>query len=168
MSKRICITFAGAIGSSKTPIANYLSVKLNLPVFNNDAVRTEVTEDLGKFDSVEHIKRRNKRLKEITKSGISFICDLSVDREWKMLKKLLVKNKYRWFIISLDLSKQFLIKLYKVKGYSNSLNVLDKFWNDHDNFIKNNGNEIGLHISDVDFKNRCETSFKKVRKYLNV
>jgi hypothetical protein len=168
MSKRICITFAGAIGSSKTPIANYLSVKLNLPVFNNDAVRTEVTEDLGKFDSVEHIKRRNKRLKEITKSGISFICDLSVDREWKMLKKLLVKNKYRWYIISLDLSKQFLVKLYKVKGYNNSLNVLDKFWNDHDNFIKNNGNEIGLHISDVDFKNRCETSFKKVRKYLNV
>jgi len=168
MSKRICITFAGAIGSSKTPIANYLSVKLNLPVFNNDAIRTEVTEDLGKFDAAEHIKRRDKRLKEITKNGISFICDLSVDREWGMLKKLLVKNNYRWFIISLDLSKQFLVKLYKVKGYNESLNVLDKFWSDHDNFIKNNDNEIGLHITDVDFKNRCEISFKKIRKVLNV
>lgn len=168
LNNKFCITFSGVIGSSKTPIANYLSTKLNLPVFNNDAVRVEVTEDFGKFDSVEHIKRRDKRLKEITKSGISFICDLSVDREWMTLKKLLVKNKYTWLIISLDLSKQFLVKLYKAKGYSDSLSILDKFWIDHDNFIKINDSEIGLHITDVDFKNRCEISFRKARKLINV
>lgn len=61
-NKKICITFAGAVGSSKTPISNYLSTKLNLPIFNNDAIRSEVIEDLGIFDSEEHLKRRNARL----------------------------------------------------------------------------------------------------------
>jgi len=42
---KFCLTFAGAAGSSKTPISNYLSTKLLLPVFNNDAIRTEVIED---------------------------------------------------------------------------------------------------------------------------
>jgi adenylylsulfate kinase-like enzyme len=67
MKKKVCIIFAGAVGSSKTPISNYLSIKLNLPIFNNDAIRSEVIEDLGFFDSNEHIKRRNSRLEEIIK-----------------------------------------------------------------------------------------------------
>ena len=40
-NKKFCITFAGAVGGSKTPIANFLSTKLNLPVFNNDAIRSQ-------------------------------------------------------------------------------------------------------------------------------
>ncbi len=40
------ILFAGAVGSGKTPISNYLSYKLNLPIYNNDAIRSEVIEDL--------------------------------------------------------------------------------------------------------------------------
>jgi cytidylate kinase len=52
-NKKICITFAGAVGSSKTPISNYLSSRLNLPIFNNDTIRSEVIEDLGVFDNKE-------------------------------------------------------------------------------------------------------------------
>jgi len=166
MSKKICITFAGVVGSSKTPISNYLSTKLNLPVFNNDALRTEVLEDLGKFDSQEHLKRRNKRLKETVKSGISFICDVSIDREWPTLRDLLKQNNYRWFIISLDLSKSFLVELYKIKGYGESLVELDKFLLDHNIFLKNYSDEISLHITDIDFNNRCETSYRKLKKLI--
>ena len=43
--QKICITFAGCVGSSKTPISNYLSTKLNLPIFNNDAIRSEIIEN---------------------------------------------------------------------------------------------------------------------------
>lgn len=66
--KHLCITFAGAIGSSKSPIANYLSISLGLPIFNNDSIRSEVTEDLGILDSKEYLKRRNKRFQELLKS----------------------------------------------------------------------------------------------------
>lgn len=52
--KQICILFAGPIGSGKSPIANYLSYKLNLPIFNNDTIRTEVREDLLKMDVEEY------------------------------------------------------------------------------------------------------------------
>jgi len=40
--EKFVILFAGAVGSSKSPIANYLSPKLNIPIFNNDAIRFEV------------------------------------------------------------------------------------------------------------------------------
>jgi len=36
------VAFAGVVGSSKTPISNYLSGVFGLPVFNADAVRSEV------------------------------------------------------------------------------------------------------------------------------
>jgi adenylylsulfate kinase-like enzyme len=64
---KFCLTFAGVVGSSKTPITNYLSGQLNLPVLNNDAIRTEVLEDLGEFNFDEYIKRRNERAESILK-----------------------------------------------------------------------------------------------------
>jgi len=158
---KFCITFAGAIGSSKTPISNYLSTKLNLPVFNNDAIRSEVTEDLGVFDSAEHIKRRDSMLKEIIENGVSFICDASVDREWNEYKKRLIANNYQWFIVSLDLSKDFLVHLYKAKGYDESLKRVDELVNDHNVFLENNKEDVGLHITDEDFKKRCQISYEK-------
>lgn len=163
---KICITFAGAIGSSKTPITNFLSTKLNLPVFNNDAIRSEVSEDLGIFDSNEHLKRRNERLKEIIENGVSFICDLSVDREWKEFRKQLTLNKYQYFIISLDLSKDFLTRLYKSKDYLESLKIIDKVINDHAIFLNDYKKDVGLHITDSDFKSRCNISYQETMKWI--
>lgn len=86
INKPLCIAFAGVVGSSKTPIANYLSCKLNLPVFNNDAIRSGVIEDLGMLDTKVYEKRRDERLKEIIKNKISFICDASIDRSFRSWK----------------------------------------------------------------------------------
>ncbi|NCA93922.1 MAG: hypothetical protein GX765_01310 [Candidatus Moranbacteria bacterium] len=163
---KICITFAGAIGSSKTPITNFLSTKLNLPVFNNDAIRSEVTEDLGEFDPDEHLKRRNERLMNILEDGTSFICDLSVDREWKDFKKQLSQKGYHVFIISLDLSKDFLVRLYKSKGYFESLKRIDETINDHNIFLDNHKDDILLHILDKNFERRCQISYEEINRWI--
>ena len=165
-NKKMCITFAGAVGSSKTPISNYLGTKLLLPTFNNDAIRSEVIEDIGIFDADEHLKRRNSRLEEIIKDGNSFICDVSIDREWKGFKEKLISSNYIFFIISLDLSKKLLTKLYKSKKYLESLDRIDELIQDHDNFLNKYSNDINLHITDEDFINRIQISYNKVKKYL--
>lgn len=166
-NKRICITFAWAVGSSKTPISNYLSWKLNLPIFNNDAIRSEVIEDLGMFDNEEHLKRRNSRLEEVIINGNSFICDVSVDREWWKFKEKLISSNYNFFIISLDLSKELLTKLYLSKKYFESLERIDELIWDHDNFLNKYSNDINLHINDKNFINRIQISYNKVREYLD-
>lgn len=166
-NKKTCITFAGAVGSSKTPISNYLSTKLNLPIFNNDAIRSEVIEDLGILDTQEHLKRRNKRLEDIIKNGNSFICDASMDREWKKFKEMLISANYNFYIISLDLSKELLTKLYQTKSYFDSLKLIDQLIQDHENFLKEFSKDINIHITDKDFKNRLEISYEAVNNYLN-
>jgi len=165
-NKKICITFAGAVGSSKTPISNYLSSKLSLPIFNNDAIRSEIIEDLGVFDKEEYIKRRNSRLEEIINDGNSFIRDVSVDREWGKFKEKLTSSNYGFFIISLDLSKKLLTKLYLSKKYLESLDRIDELIKDHDNFLDKYSNDIDLHITDKNFINRMQVSYNRVREYL--
>jgi hypothetical protein len=154
--KPICITFAGVVGSSKTPIANFLSCKLNLPVFNNDAIRSEVIEDCGILNGDEHLKRKNDRIKEIIQNKISFICDASIDREWNLLKEGLEKSDYDYFIISLNLSKKLLTNLHKAKGYKESLSRLDQLFTEHETFLQKYGNDVGFTITDENFKNRLE------------
>lgn len=166
--KPLCITFAGAIGSSKTPIANYLSGRFNLPVFNNDAVRSEVIGDFGFLDKKIHRELKDLRIKEIMEKRISFICDASVDREWETLKSWLKEYDYDFFIISLDLSKEFLIKLHQNKGSNESLIRLDKSMADHDLFINKYSDEISLSINDLGFKNRLSLATEAVSKVLNI
>ena len=165
---RICITFAGPVGSSKSPIANYLSPKLGLAVFNNDLIRTEVLEDDGReCDPKEHLRRRDQRLTETIESGVSFICDASVDRGWEKLKATLTENNYHWFIISLDLSKEKLIELYELKGYHDTLQVIDKGYQDHQDFLAEYGDDVGLRITDKDYPDRLELSLQTVKKWLS-
>ncbi|OGF25742.1 hypothetical protein A2303_07135 [Candidatus Falkowbacteria bacterium RIFOXYB2_FULL_47_14] len=99
-------------------------------------------------------------------NGVSFICDLSVDREWEEFKKQLTLNEYRYFIISIDLSKEFLTRLYKSKDYLESLKIIDKIINDHDIFLNTYNNDIALHISDDDFKVRCKISYQETKKWI--
>ncbi len=167
MENKFLITFAGAAGSSKTPIAHYLSWKLNLPIFSNDAIRTEVVEDIGSSDNTEYIKRRDNRLEEITKSGLSFIYDASVDREWAKLKKGIENYGYRVFIISLDLSEKLLKSLYKAKGYHETLEKIESFITDHENFLKQYPNVVGLHLSDNEFGDRLDIGYQKVKNWIS-
>jgi len=88
--RKYCITFAWAVWSSKAPITNYISTKFNLPVFNNDAVRSEIIEDVWFLDINEHIKRRNERLID----KLNLICKKSysmIEKEAWYLSYVLLK-----------------------------------------------------------------------------
>jgi hypothetical protein len=160
------ITFAGVVGCSKSPVANYLSGKLNLPVLNNDSIRTEVIEDLGEFNEKEYIKRRDERAKSIIKNGVSFIYDASVDREWDLGYQWLKEADYKWFVISFDLSENFLIKLYKAKKYHESLTRLEQLITDHQKFIVKHKTEVGVHISDAQFIDRMEVAYQAAKEFI--
>lgn len=165
-TKKFCITFAGVVGSSKTPIAYFLSSKFNLPILNNDAIRSEVLEDLKKFDQEEYIKRRDERIQGCLEKNTSFIYDASVDREWKTYKELLIKFKYKWFIISLDLSKGLVKKLYKAKNYHESQERIDQLLSDHEIFLDQYNDEITLQISDQEFPSRLALSYETIHKLI--
>jgi hypothetical protein len=164
--KRFFITFAGVIGSSKTPIAHYLSIKLNLPIFNNDAIRSEVKGDIGFLDEEEYLRRRDIRLKEIFHNGIPFIYDASMDRSWKGKKEVIIQTQYEPYIISLDFSKELLLQLYQQTKYYEAMPLLDTFMKDHNNFLDQYANDINLHITDKDFKDRLNIAYSNVKKYL--
>jgi len=166
VSQPICIAFAGAAGSSKTPIAYHLSWNLGLPVFNNDAIRSEVREDLLKYDDDIYVSRRNMRLKQLISEEKSFIYDASVDRYWADLQSMLNEHNYRYTIISMDLSKELLQKLYKAKDYT-AIDRLDTWIEQHDKFVQSHEDRIGLHIADIEFSERLGLSISYVREFFH-
>jgi hypothetical protein len=165
-NKKYCILFAGPIGCSKTPIANYLSCQFGLPILSNDSIRTEVAEDLGGYNQEEFEKRRDRRLEEMFKKDESFICDASIDRKWPEIKKYIDQYHFNCFIVSINLTKNFLIKLYNIKGYDESLKSIDRFIDDHEKFFTNNEKEIDVTIDDENFKDRLRTIENKFEDWL--
>jgi hypothetical protein len=161
------VAFAGPVGSSKTPIANYLSSQFYLPIFNNDAVRTEIIEDLGEFNEEEFRHRVLSRVENLFRSNVSFIFDASIDREWKNYSQKIQESNYQIFIISLDFSRDLLKKIYLAKGYKESLSCLDQLMADHQQFLAESKNIINLHLFDPDFTQRLVLSEKALRNWLN-
>lgn len=164
--KPVLIAFAGPIGSSKTPIATYLGCTFNLPVFSNDAIRKEVIEDTGSLVEKEYEKRRDERLFQLAEKHISFIYDASIDRRWSDLKKELEARGYRWFIISLDLSFEFVEKLHRTKQYSESAEYLAKNFKEHGTFLEQFGDDIGLSIADETFPERLKLADEALKVWL--
>ena len=167
LKTKFCICFAGPAGSSKTTIAHYLSENFNLAIFSNDAIRAEVGADLGEFEQGEYEKRRDERVERILKKGFSFIYDASVDREWDKLHKALMQYDYKWFIISIDLTKDFLTKLYKAGGQDETLKNINKFITDHENFLKNHGSEVGARVTHENFAQRLQICAKAFEQWLD-
>lgn len=167
MKQKFCVLFAGAIGSSKSPIANYLSSCLGIPVFSNDVLRTEVVEDYGFLDEKKFALLRKKRLEDIFLKGNSFILDASIDRVWEKqnFRKMIEEYDYEWFIISLDLSEDFLKRLYGVKQYKDVESLL-RTKKDHDVFLEKYNEIIELHILEKDFKDRLSLSLKAVEHWI--
>ena len=160
---KYCIMFAGVPGSSKTPIANYLGEKLGLAVFCNDDIRAEVTAELGAFNQAEFIKRRDSRLRALLDAGRPFVADASIDRQWPWVKPKLLAAGYRYFIISLDLSREFLQGLHGHKGYDPE--AMDRFLVDHQSFLQAYGSEVDLHITDPEFGSHLEKCLEAVKAW---
>lgn len=168
MNKPLCILFAGALGSSKTPIANHLSWNLNLPVFNRDAIRTEVREDTLVIEEDPEIfhQRARERLEKLIGMKISFILDSSVDRRYKEIKEWLGKNGYDIYLISIDISKEYLLKLYEAKGYIQSKSELNRFVEEHKKFLDEYSEEVNVVINDGNFLDRLNICLEALKEYI--
>ena len=164
--KKFFISYAGAIWCGKSPITNYISTKLWLPVFDTDAIRSEVVEDLMKFDEIEINKRIKERLNSVIEDWKSFIYDASIDRTRWILKEILIKNNYNFFIISIDLDKDTLLSFYKAKSYSESIKMIDKVYEDHQKFLKDFWEDIDMHIDIKTYKNRLKNVYRAVNKWI--
>lgn len=167
MSDKFIVIFAGPVGSSKSPIASFLSYSFNLPIFRTDDIRSEVNENFLHPDEEEFQKRRKERLHELILKGGSFILDASMDREWKNYKDLIAREGYRVFTISMDLSKDFLLKLLETKGYNESLKNIDRLLDEHNEFLSEYKEIVNLQITDESFKDRLELSKKELKKWLS-
>lgn len=160
MKKPFVILFAGPVGSGKSTIATHLSWNLDLPVFSNDAIRREIVANNLTFDQERYLATRNERLKTITSLKKSFIYDASVDRSWEELIERLKNEEYNFFVISLDISKEFLQK--RVKLYTTyDEEKFNKWFMDHQNFLNKHGDVIGLSINDENFNKRLELALEK-------
>ena len=167
MNAPLCIAMAGPAGCSKTPVAFYLSQQLNMPIFSNDAIRTEVREDTLKLelDIPKYLQRRDQRKRTLIAGKTSFIYEASIDRSWAELKAELAQDGYRWLVISFDLSFEFWQQICQAKGYKGvGREQLDKWFKDHQNFRAEFGSDVGLEINDANFLRRMSLALEAVQK----
>jgi len=170
MSKPYAVVFAGVPASSKKAIAHYLSCKFGLPILSHDTIRNEVKEDLLISDIndpqalQEYEKRVSSRRSEVLESSKPIIFACSVDRRWAELKQQLTEKGYGWFLISLDLSKPFVEKLFAAKGYQTD--YLDNYLKQHEDFLQNYRADVSLSITDENFAQRLALAADGLQKFI--
>ncbi len=172
MIKPYAVVFAGVPGSSKTIIANYLSVKFNLPVFNNDQLRFEVKEDMMAANInrpdvlAEYEKRYKERFEELLATGHPMLLDGSVDRRWPETRRQLEGFGYDWMLIDMELSKGFLERFFVATGRTKFLEQLPKYLDDHRKFLEKYQDDITLKITDRAFKDRLRVAATALEEFL--
>lgn len=174
MNKTFAVVFAGVPGTSKTPIANYLSYKFNLPILMSDQIRWEVREDFlvdtihasGVLD--EFYRRFKERREEALSSGKPIILDGSVDRRWTEYKAQLQAAGYQWFMIDMELSRPFMNNLFIKTGRGDLImDYLDRYFDDHQKFIAQYSADINLRIGDHGFKDRLKLTSEALQKFID-
>jgi len=163
---KVCITFAWAWWCWKSPIANYLSINFWLPILNSDNLRSEIIENLWYLDEGLFRKVFFERLTKVLSDWFPIILDLSVDREWSNIKLLLEKYDYKYFIISFNLTKNFLSKLYFDKGYENFVPDIDRYLREHEKFLDEYKKDIYVEITDDIYINRLEIILKYLKNQI--
>lgn len=166
MSTNYCITFAGPIGCSKSPVAHYISMAFGWPLFSNDAVRHEVMEDT--LNPILDIKLLDERINEyaklITQGPQSFVYDASQDRHWDRLVSLFGKT-HQIGVISYDLTRDFYEKILQAKQYDSTLLRAEKLLASHDAFVREYKEVIICSITDAMFPDRLTIAEEAVRKF---
>lgn len=165
--KPMVITFAGPIGSSKTPIAHHLGWNLGIPLFNTDIVRTEFTEDRRSSDRAEFLQVVGERIRSALKFRRNIIIDASIDRLWEEYKKEFLAFDFRLVVISMDISLPFLRELYQLKKYYfDSDEIVLNNYNEHQEFLRNFADDVSLSITDENFDKRLNLSLEYVQRVL--
>lgn len=173
MPRPYAVVFAGVPGVSKTPIAHYLSCEFGLPIFNTDQIRYEVREDL-RLDDInkpggieEYEKRQLERYRKLLASGEPFIFNGSMDRKWGERKPDLINAGYAWFMINMELSKSFLVRLFNETGRAEwAQDQLDHYLEQHADFIAAFSTDIHVEIKDENFAHRFELAADGLESFL--
>lgn len=174
MSKPYAIVFAGVPGSSKSIIAHYLSCEFNLPIFNNDIIRSEVKEDLlAENINIPHVlaeynKRVVDRHEHVLDLQRPVILDASVDRLWgTKTRQQLIDHGYDRYLISLDWSFEFMANLYAKTLRPKAIEQLPGYQKQHETFLADYAQDINLHLNDQDFINRNILASEALQKFLD-
>jgi hypothetical protein len=175
MKQPFIITFAGVPGTSKSSIAHYLSITFQLPIISTDEIRFEVRED-WRLDTIvgntkaqeEFSKRMTLRTQKLLASKHPFIFDGSQDRHWATRKQQFTDAGYRWFLIDMELSKDFLVDLFEATGRTDfAREHLDNYLKQHQDFMQQHAADINLRITDETFPNRLQLSAKALQKFID-
>lgn len=172
MKQPYAVVFAGAPGSSKSIVAHWISVEFNLPIINRDIIRSEVKEDLLAASineppaKKEFEKRLASRWNSILADQKSIILDGSVDRSWAKTRNGLEAAGYRWFMIDMELSREFFVKLFTATNRPKAIKQLDGYLEDHRKFMDKYGSEVDIRIDDSTFPERLEIASKGLRDFL--
>ncbi len=166
--KPFLVTFAGVPGSGKSAIAMRLSLVFDLPVLSNNVIRVEVHEDtLEAYLNQEKFEAlRDERADILFDKKSSFIYDTSVDRRMDDIKKLAEEKGYRVFVISMDLSDEFIAKLQNAKEYHPPEEYVKSWSEDHQKFLTDHQADTGLGITDENFSNRQRLAEEAVRTFI--
>ena len=172
MNKPFCVTFAGMQGTSKSIVSHYLSERFGLALFSNDNVRFEVKEDM-RVDNInipealaEFQRRHDARLHWLTDNKRNFILDGSVDRSWGKLKERLESAGYRWLLIDMELSVNFVKDLYAKTNRSDAIQEMPRYARDHEAFMAEFAGDISLQITDDTFLSRKELAEEALRSFI--
>lgn len=141
-----------------------------------DAIRLEVREDLLKDKSddpevrKEFLKRAYERYQPLLQEGVCFIDDSSADRSWKQKPDdqyfQLKQFDYDFFIISMDLSKDFIRKLHAANK-SASQDKLEEYFEDHHEFLRLYSNDVSVTITDDNFLDRMNVCEQAARHFID-
>lgn len=171
--KPYVVTFAGVPGTSKSIISQHLSCTFYIPSFANDRVRDEVKEefltaDINDPDALAEYERR-----AATRRGVlfdthkSFIIDSSVDRKWEQIKQQIQNAGYAYFLISMELSEEFMMNLYSKTNRHEAIDLLPHYMEQHQNFTKQFSQDISIAITDNLFNQRLLAAEEALQKFLH-
>lgn len=174
MQRKYIIAFAGVPGSSKSIIAQHVSLNFNMPIFATDTVRFEVKEDLHIDDIrephalLEYERRRQEVWKVLLATGRPFVLDASVDRRWAGIKSDLATAGYGWCLIAMELSSSFMRRLYRDTGRPEAVAELAVYMRQHQTFMNAYAPDIAIRITDETFADRKEIAQDAVSRFLSV
>ena len=94
-----------------------------------------------------------------------FILDASIDRKWDEYLDLF--KEYDTFVISIDISKECLEKIVGAKEYVTGVgDRLDKNYQNHVDFLDKHINDVDLHITDENFKDRIDIVLESIKEWV--
>ena len=171
MSKPFVVCFAGVPGCGKSSVAHFLGITFRLPRFERDKIRNEIkadfnTTDINVPEALSEFNRVSReRYVELIDAKVSYILDSSVDRKWEEVKKEHEDRGYSFLLISFDMSRKWVARVYENFHNEHQFNE-DGYFEEHAMFLDEHGVDIDLSITDKTFSDRIKLSEQAMRDFL--